>query len=130
MPETTPAQKILSPYGEWQRSEGVPIIEGLIVPDLHGDIHMEKWHRKGVKGAFLSMIGAEEAMDAYIVELPPGGNTDPEKFMFEENTFVVSGRGATTIWLPGGKKHTFEWQKGLCSQVGVLVSAVLPCPRT
>lgn len=112
MPETTPAQKILSPYGEWQRSEGVPIIEGLIVPDLHGDIHMEKWHRKGVKGAFLSMIGAEEAMDAYIVELPPGGNTDPEKFMFEENTFVVSGRGATTIWLPGGKKHTFEWQKG------------------
>ena len=105
-------KKSTTPYREWQESEGVPVVEGLIVPDLRGDIPMEKWARKGVKGAFLDLLGAEEAMDAYIVEIPPAGNTEPEKYMFEEETFVVSGRGATTIWLEGGKKHTFEWQEG------------------
>ena len=102
----------ISPYGKWQQSEGVPIVEGLIVPDLRGDLPMEKWARKGVKGAFLKLLGAEESMDAYITEILPAGKTEPEKYMFEEEIFVVQGRGATTIWLEGGKKHTFEWQEG------------------
>jgi len=32
--------------------------------------------------------------------------------MIEEVVVVLSGRGATSIWLDGGKKQTFEWQKG------------------
>src|SRR5258706_15021291 len=32
--------------------------------------------------------------------------------MFEELVYVVSGRGATTIWNEGGQKRTFEWQEG------------------
>src|SRR5258706_8384206 len=32
--------------------------------------------------------------------------------MFEELVYVVSGRGATTIWNDNGQKRTFEWQEG------------------
>ena len=32
--------------------------------------------------------------------------------MFEALIYVVSGRGATTVWQEGGKKQTFEWGEG------------------
>jgi len=101
-----------SPYAVWQEKQGVPIVGGLIIPDLRGDIPTKMWDRKGVKGAFIKLVGGEESMDAYIVDIPPGGNTEPEKYMFEEEVVVLSGRGASSIWLPGGKKQTFEWQGG------------------
>jgi quercetin dioxygenase-like cupin family protein len=104
--------KPLSPYAIWQKQEGVPIIGGLMVPDLRGDLPMSLWPRKGVKGAYIKLLGGEESMDAHVVEIPPTGNTEPEKYMFEEEIVVLSGRGATTIWLEGGRKQTFEWQDG------------------
>src|SRR5437667_289499 len=36
----------------------------------------------------------------------------PQKHMYEELIYVVSGRGATTIWNEGEPKRTFEWQEG------------------
>jgi hypothetical protein len=32
--------------------------------------------------------------------------------MYEETIYVPAGRGATTLWYDGMKKHTFEWQEG------------------
>lgn len=101
-----------SPYAVWQETEGVPIVRGLIVPDLRGDLPMETWPRKGVKGVFIKLRGGEESMDAYVIDIPPRGNTEAEKYMFEEQVVVLSGRGATTVWLEGGAKQTFEWQEG------------------
>ena len=105
-------KKVPSPYAEWQATENVPIIGGLVVPDLRGELPMSMWARKGVEGAFISLRGGEESMDAYIIDIPPTKNTEPEKYMFEEEYVVLSGRGATTIWLEGGQKQTFEWQAG------------------
>jgi quercetin dioxygenase-like cupin family protein len=101
-----------SPYAVWQKQEGVPIIGGLMVPDLRADLPMAMWRRKGVKGAFIRLLGGEESMDAHLVDVPPQGHTNPEKYMFEEEIVVLSGRGASTIWLDGGKKQTFEWHQG------------------
>ncbi len=101
----------LSPYGHWQESENIPIITGLTVDDV-GLIDVSDWARKGVKGAFFKLDGAEETLDSYICEIPTEGKTNPEKYMFEEAIFILSGRGATTVWQEGGRKHTFEWQKG------------------
>jgi len=114
--QSTPAgpavKKVASPYEVWQETENVPIIGGLIVPDLRGDLVMGDWARKGVKGAYISLIGGEQSLDAYVIDIPATKNTEPEKYMYEEEYVVLSGRGATTIWLEGGKKQTFEWQEG------------------
>src|SRR5262249_58970741 len=101
-----------SPWAVWLKQGGVPIIDGVIVADARGDLPMSHWGRKGVKGAFINLLGGEESMDAYIIEIPPKGQTEPEKYMFEEEIVVLSGRGASTVWLPGGRKQTFEWQEG------------------
>jgi quercetin dioxygenase-like cupin family protein len=101
-----------SPYAVWQKEEGVPIIGGLIVDDIRGDLPLEFWPRKGVKGAYIGLVGGEESMDAYVIEIPPAGKTEAERYMFEEEVVVLSGRGASTVWLPNGEKQTFEWQEG------------------
>ena len=65
----------------------------------------------GIGGAYLP-AGTGETNDAYICEIPPGKALEPQKHMFEELIYVVSGRGATTVWNEGEPKHTFEWQEG------------------
>jgi gentisate 1,2-dioxygenase len=56
--------------------------------------------------------GAEEINDAYVLELPPAATTKPERHMFEELVYVISGRGASMIWNQDGPKRTFEWHWG------------------
>jgi len=65
-----------SPYDLWQRAEGVPIIEGHIVPDMSGDLPMRFWPRKGVNGAFIQLRGGEGSMDAHVIELAPTKHTE------------------------------------------------------
>ncbi|MBI4287635.1 MAG: ethanolamine ammonia lyase-activating protein [Chloroflexi bacterium] len=101
----------LSPYEEWQESEGVPAIKGYYIEDLK-TADVKPWARMGVNGCFINLEGAGLSNDAYICEIPPGKNTTPQRYMFEELIFVLSGRGATTIWAKGGKKQTFEWGEG------------------
>lgn len=99
-------------YEQWRKAEGIPIISRMIIPDIRADLPMSHWARKGVKGAFVDLYGAEESIDCYILEIPPGEQTEAEKYAFEEEIVVLSGRGATEVWQEGGKKHTFEWGPG------------------
>ncbi|HEY6198424.1 MAG TPA: ethanolamine ammonia lyase-activating protein [Candidatus Binatia bacterium] len=99
-----------SPYKKWVESEGIPIISGSYVPDVR-DTKLGDWKRRGVKGAYLS-FSDQMVADAYICEIPPGGNTKPQRQLFEEIVLVASGRGATTIWYDGTPKRTFEWERG------------------
>ena len=99
-----------SPYKKWVESEGIPIISGSYVPDVR-DTKLGDWKRRGVKGAYLS-FSDQMVADAYICEIPPGGNTKPQRQLFEEIVLVAAGRGATTIWYDGTPKRTFEWERG------------------
>ncbi|MGE3870616.1 MAG: hypothetical protein AB7F51_14020 [Pseudorhodoplanes sp.] len=99
-------------YAKWLAKEGVPVIDGVMVEDVRGDLPLAHWPRKGVKGVFLNLIGGDESMAAYIIEIPPGGQTEQERCMFEEEYVVLSGRGASTITMANGKKQTFEWGPG------------------
>src|SRR5688572_27951213 len=73
---------------------------------------MAMWPGRDEKGAFIRVLGSEESMDAHVVDIPAKGNTKAEKYMFEEEIVILSGRGATTICFEVEKKATFEWQKG------------------
>ncbi|MDZ4245842.1 MAG: cupin domain-containing protein [Dehalococcoidia bacterium] len=100
-----------SAYDAWVQSEGVPVIKGYYIDDLNG-VALGPWKRKGGNGAFINLVGSEGSTDAYICEIPPGKNLEPQHHLYEEMIYILSGRGATTIWNEGGTRQTFEWQEG------------------
>jgi gentisate 1,2-dioxygenase len=68
--------------------------------------------RLGVAGAHIRLTGGEGVNDAYICEIPPGASTKPQRYLFEEVIYVLSGKGESVIWSPGTDKQTVLWQSG------------------
>ena len=98
-------------YDMWRSEmEGVPHVDGLYLDDVH-TVDLHPWPRKGGRGVYLNLSN-QQLSDAQIVEIPPGGRLNPEKHLFEEMVFVLSGRGATDVWNEGEQRLTFEWQAG------------------
>jgi hypothetical protein len=95
------------PYEQWQEQEGVPVYRSYYVDDMY-TLELGPWARKGGKGAYLNLANQYED-DAFIVEIPPGGQLNPEHHMYESLIFVLTGRGATTVWGEGIPKRTVEW---------------------
>lgn len=98
-------------YERWQEAEGIPVIKGFHVQDLRS-VPLAPWARKGGLGAFINLEGAEQLDDAYLCEILPKACLKPQRHLFEEVIFILSGQGATTIWNEGRQRHTFEWQEG------------------
>jgi mannose-6-phosphate isomerase-like protein (cupin superfamily) len=98
-------------YQLFLEKEGLPVIRAFHIEDIR-DVELAPWNRLGGRGAYLNLEGTEGVNDCYIGEIPPGKSLNPQKKMFEELVFVVSGRGATTVWRDEKKKQTFEWQEG------------------
>ncbi len=98
-------------YDRWVKAQGIPVVTGYAVDDLN-NIKVEPWNRKGGKGAFVILEGAEGMADSYVCEIPPGGSLKPQRHLYEEMIYVLSGNGATTLWWNGKEKQTFEWQSG------------------
>ncbi len=107
------------PYFDFLKTEGVPVIDAYSV-DCH-TVPLEPWERLGGRGAYVHLAGRSDYLSAYVVEIEPGGQLKPEQHMHDELIYVVSGRGATTIELPNGKTHTFEW--GPTSIFGIPLNA-------
>lgn len=56
--------------------------------------------------------GRLHQMDAVLVELPPGGKFGPHKHLAEETMYVVSGKGHTSMWMPGSPtKKRYDWSE-------------------
>lgn len=104
------AQEKESPYQVWQRAEGIPINRGVYVESLH-TLEVRPWPRLGQKGAFINLAD-QQTDDGWLMELAPGGHTEPLHHVFEMTIFVLGGRGATTFWQNGTAKQTLEWQTG------------------
>lgn len=96
---------------EFQESEGIPIYTGFHFSDLRA-LEVKPWERMGGLGAYVNLFGEETMGDNYVCEIPPGQSLKPQKHLFEELVYVLSGRGATTYWpSEGGPKRTFEWKE-------------------
>ena len=99
-----------SPYKAWQRAEGIPVHSGSYVADLY-TAEVGPWARIGQKGAFVNLAD-QQYDDAWLIEIAPGGSTEPLHHLFEASYFVLSGRGATTFWYDESKKQSVEWARG------------------
>src|SRR4030081_4028656 len=100
-----------SPYERWLEEEGIPIVRGIGVRDTR-DITLGTWKRRNARGAYLYLDGLEGVKGMYVLEVPPGGETNPEKHIYDEFFLVIEGRGTTEVWRSDGKKQVFEWQAG------------------
>ena len=98
-------------YRDWQKREGVPVIIDYAVEDL-GALELGEWERKGGKGAIINIPNNFLPNDCHVVEIYPGGTSQPEHHMYEEMVYILSGRGATSVWLNESRKQTFEWNMG------------------
>ena len=103
--------KRINTYEKFLEQEGVPVVKGYGVADLM-TVPLEPWKRKGGLGAYLNLIGAGGIIDAYLCEIPPGESLLPQKHLYEEMIYILSGYGATSIWVDGKPRQSFEWQEG------------------
>ena len=81
-----------TPYRQWIESEGIPIHVGYHMPDVRV-LHLAPWDRVGVQGAHVVLEGAEGTDASYIFEIPVGGRTRPQRYLFEEVIYVLEGEG-------------------------------------
>ncbi len=109
-------------YGKWGRpnshydtfmeEQGIPIYRAIGVRKIQ-DLPLKPWKRVGGNGTFIQLFGTEGLWGCYVIELPGAGALNPERHLYEEQYFVVEGRGTTEVWAEGSnKKQTFEWQAG------------------
>jgi hypothetical protein len=99
-----------SDYELWVKSEGIPMHTGSYVSDLY-TCEIGDWPRTGQRGAIVNLAEQEED-DGHVLEIAPGGKTEVMHHLYESTTFVLEGRGATTIWQKNMPKQTVEWQRG------------------
>ena len=109
-----------TPFERWVASEGLKVIQQQVIPDIRA-VDLEPWERTGCDGALLDLtpypieegdVLTNAGTSRYLCDIPPGGTFRAERHMYEEMFFVVSGRGAATVWYPDSPKQTFEWHEG------------------
>ncbi|HET7700047.1 MAG TPA: cupin domain-containing protein [Candidatus Limnocylindria bacterium] len=105
-----PAPKFLiDPYLEWVKTEGIPVYEDFGFDLLSLDL--APWGRMGARGAYAHSHGRGDFANMYVCEIPPGGETDPQRHLYEEVVYVLSGAGSTVVETPDGER-SFEWHTG------------------
>jgi len=98
---------LLDPYGVWAATEGVPVVENFGVDLLA--VATAPWPRFGVEGAIVNLKGRGDFVSIFLLDLAAGAKTAPQKHLYEEVVYVLSGHGSTTLELTDGRKHSFEW---------------------
>ena len=87
----TAAYSNTTPYDLWQESERIPIMRGHCVEDLTA-IPVAPWKRTGALGSFINLVGSGRTCGAYVLEMPPRSETQPQCYLFEQLIYVVRGR--------------------------------------
>lgn len=109
-----------SAFERWAEGEGIPIIRAYYVEDLLG-VEVRPWERKGGLGALIILEGGQGWNFAYVCEIPSGARLKPQRHLFEEQIYILRGRGESEFWNDGGstvsspsngKRQKISWQAG------------------
>ena len=100
-------------YELFMEEEGIPIYSGIIGVENIRNVELKPWDRLGGNGAFLYLDSLEGIKGMYVLEVPGGGQTNPERHLYHEFYLVFEGHGTTETWIEGSnEKKIFEWQPG------------------
>src|SRR5258705_1720275 len=100
-----------TPYQRWVRAEGLEIVSGHYVANLHA-LELNPWPHCGGAGIYINHDASRTSNDCYVCEIPPGKALAPQRQLFEEMVLVLDGRGSTSVWDDAGHRITFEWKAG------------------
>lgn len=94
-------------YLDWLKNERIPLVEdfGVHLPE----VETRPWPRYGVEGAAVHLKGRGDFVSMFLLDLAPGSASEPQRHLYEEVIYVLSGRGSTTIETADGRTHGFEW---------------------
>ncbi len=106
-PLTEHPKLLLDPYGSWAAQEGVPVVEDFGVDLIK--VATAPWPRFGVEGAIVNLKGRGDFVSIFVLDLAPGATTAPQRHLYEEVVYVLSGFGSTTVEFSDGRTHAFEW---------------------
>ena len=99
-----------SPYERWKEIQGIPTIRGYFVKDLR-----ESSSRRGrlVAGRDSSSTsrGPAGSTTRTSTSWLPRSRRYPSRHIYEDSVFILTGQGATTVWIDENKKQTFEWHE-------------------
>lgn len=104
-------------YERWQDEQGIPIHRGFYIEDL-ADVELGHWSRLDAQAAFVNLDGAEETTGAYVLKIAAAHSTNPEKQLFEQIHYVVSGAGRTEL----------EGSREIPWRAGTVFSVPANCP--
>jgi oxalate decarboxylase/phosphoglucose isomerase-like protein (cupin superfamily) len=107
-------QTNISPWEEWLKQENLPVYRDYHVADLR-KASLKPWKRlgEGVSGAYIDLVGGEGVNVGYLCEVAPGARTEPQRYLFEEVLYVLTGEGESVVWNPGGRaKQSVRWKAG------------------
>jgi oxalate decarboxylase/phosphoglucose isomerase-like protein (cupin superfamily) len=99
------------PYVRWVADEGLEIISAHYIKNLN-TVELKPWARRGGRGVYINHEASRTTSDCYVCEIPASGELTPQRQLFEELIYILSGTGSTTVWNDSGKRITFEWGKG------------------
>jgi uncharacterized RmlC-like cupin family protein len=100
----------LDPYLEWLGAEGIPVVEDIGVDLL--EVPTRPWPRAAARAAAVHLKGRGDFVSMFVLELPPASSTSPQRHLYEEVVYVLSGHGSTTVDGGDGRRHAFEWGPG------------------
>ena len=107
MTKTEEVRFLYDPYMEWAKGEGVPVVEDFGIDLIK--VETKSWARFGTHGAIAHLKGRGDFISIFILEIKPGGKSEPQQHLFEEVVYVLEGHGSTTIETYDGRTHSFEW---------------------
>ena len=72
-------------------------------------VETRPWPRYEVNGAAVHLKGRGDFVSMFVLDLARGAASAPQRHLYEEVVYVLSGRGSTTIDAADGTRHSFEW---------------------
>jgi hypothetical protein len=91
--------QVASSYQRIVEGEGAPLYDGSALEDLN-TLTLQPWERRGGKVAY-TRLGEQENISLQVAEIPPKGELEPERHLYEAVMYVLVGRGASPIWPQG-----------------------------
>ncbi len=110
MSDAAQGKYLVDPYLDWTKGEGIPTHADIGVDLL--SVETKPWARFEAKGAFIHVKGRGDFVSCFLLEIPPGGRTAPQRHLFEVVAYVIGGHGGTAIDAADGRRHSFEWGPG------------------
>ena len=98
-------------YQTWMERQAVPCYRGYSVEDVT-QVALQPWDLVGADGALIQLEGMEGFTSCFLVEIAPGEQLKPQRHIFQQFVYVLSGRGRVSVQNPEQGEATAGFSGG------------------